>query len=45
MKIFCLHGMQVSPSWGSGVMAGYPEIDDEPAHGSRKWLTAVLRRN
>jgi beta-glucosidase len=27
-----------------GVMAGYPEIDDEPAHGSRKWLTAVLRQ-
>ena len=24
-----------------GVMAGYPEIDDEPAHGSRKWLTEV----
>ena len=27
-----------------GVMAGYPEIDDEPAHGSRKWLTEVLRQ-
>ncbi len=27
-----------------GVMAGYPEIDDEPAHASRKWLTEVLRQ-
>ena len=27
-----------------GVMAGYPEIDDEPAHGSRKWMTQVLRQ-
>jgi beta-glucosidase len=27
-----------------GVMVGYPEIDDEPAHGSRKWLTEVLRQ-
>ncbi len=26
-----------------GVMAGYPEIDDVPAHSSRKWLTKVLR--
>lgn len=26
-----------------GVMAGYPEIDDVPAHGSEKWLTEVLR--
>jgi beta-glucosidase len=25
-------------------MAGYPEIDDEPAHASRKWLTQVLRQ-
>jgi beta-glucosidase len=27
-----------------GVMAGYPEIDDVPAHASRKWLTEVLRQ-
>jgi beta-glucosidase len=27
-----------------GVMAGYPEIDDVPAHGSEKWLTEVLRQ-
>ncbi|MGH9326870.1 MAG: glycoside hydrolase family 3 C-terminal domain-containing protein [Terriglobia bacterium] len=26
-----------------GVMAGYPEIDDVPAHSSWKWLTEVLR--
>ena len=27
-----------------GVMAGYPEIEDVPAHGSEKWLTQVLRQ-
>jgi beta-glucosidase len=27
-----------------GVMAGYPEIEDAPAHGSEKWLTEVLRQ-
>ncbi|HEX5481404.1 MAG TPA: glycoside hydrolase family 3 C-terminal domain-containing protein [Terriglobia bacterium] len=27
-----------------GVMAGYPEIDDVPEHGSWKWNTEVLRR-
>jgi len=27
-----------------GVMAGYPEIEDVPAHASRKWLTDVLRQ-
>jgi len=27
-----------------GVMAGYPEIEDIPAHGSEKWLNDVLRR-
>ena len=27
-----------------GVMAGYPEIEDVPAHGSEKWLTEVLRQ-
>ncbi|HYA24793.1 MAG TPA: glycoside hydrolase family 3 C-terminal domain-containing protein, partial [Terriglobales bacterium] len=26
-----------------GVMAGYPEIEDIPAHGSEKWLNDVLR--
>ena len=24
-------------------MAGYPEIDDEPEHGSSKWNTQILR--
>ena len=27
-----------------GVMAGYPEIEDIPAHASEKWLSAVLRQ-
>ncbi|PYV48578.1 MAG: beta-glucosidase, partial [Acidobacteria bacterium] len=26
-----------------GVMAGYPEIEDVPAHGSVKWMNNVLR--
>lgn len=26
-----------------GVMAGYPEIDDVPEHGSEKWNTEILR--
>jgi beta-glucosidase len=27
-----------------GVMAGYPDIEDVPAHGSEKWLNDVLRQ-
>jgi beta-glucosidase-like glycosyl hydrolase len=27
-----------------GVMAGYPEIEDIPAHGSAKWMNDVLRQ-
>jgi beta-glucosidase len=27
-----------------GVMAGYPEVEDVPAHASEKWLTQVLRQ-
>ena len=27
-----------------GVMAGYPEIEDIPAHGSEKWMSGVLRQ-
>jgi beta-glucosidase len=27
-----------------GVMAGYPEVEDIPAHGSEKWMTGVLRQ-
>ncbi|PYV82632.1 MAG: hypothetical protein DMG93_11175, partial [Acidobacteria bacterium] len=26
-----------------GVMAGYPDIEDMPAHGSKKWMNDVLR--
>jgi beta-glucosidase len=25
-------------------MAGYPEIEDVPAHASEKWITAILRQ-
>ncbi len=34
----------VTKAGGLGVMAGYPEIDDVPAHSSEKWLTKVLRQ-
>ncbi|MGA8593850.1 MAG: glycoside hydrolase family 3 C-terminal domain-containing protein, partial [Bryobacteraceae bacterium] len=27
-----------------GVMAGYPELDDVPAHASKKWTNDVLRQ-
>ena len=27
-----------------GVMAGYPEVEDVPAHGSVKWMNDVLRQ-
>ena len=27
-----------------GVMAGYPEVEDLPAHASEKWMTGVLRQ-
>ncbi len=27
-----------------GVMAGYPEVEDIPAHASEKWLNDVLRK-
>ncbi len=27
-----------------GVMAGYPEIEDVPAHASEKWMNDILRR-
>src|SRR5437667_2876698 len=26
-----------------GVMAGYPEVEDVPAHGSKKWMNDILR--
>jgi len=27
-----------------GVMAGYPEVEDVPAHASEKWMNGVLRQ-
>jgi beta-glucosidase len=27
-----------------GVMAGYPEIEDVPAHASEKWMNGILRQ-
>src|SRR5205085_8446821 len=34
----------ITKSGALGVMAGYPEIEDVPAHGSVKWMNDVLRR-
>src|SRR5438128_8543331 len=34
----------ITKSGALGVMAGYPEIEDVPAHASEKWLTEVLRQ-
>jgi beta-glucosidase len=34
----------ITKAGGLGVMAGYPEIDDVPAHASEKWMTEVLRQ-
>jgi beta-glucosidase len=41
----------ILPPWAAafragalGVMAGYPEIEDVPAHGSEKWMNDVLRQ-
>jgi beta-glucosidase len=33
----------ITKSGALGVMAGYPEIEDVPSHGSEKWLNHVLR--
>jgi len=33
----------ITKSGALGVMAGYPEIEDIPSHGSEKWLNHVLR--
>jgi beta-glucosidase len=40
----------VLPPWSAafkagalGVMAGYPEVEDMPAHASEKWMNKVLR--
>jgi len=34
----------ISKAGGLGVMAGYPEIEDVPAHASVKWMNDVLRQ-
>ncbi len=34
----------ITKSGGLGVMAGYPEIEDLPAHASEKWMNGVLRQ-
>ena len=34
----------ITKAGGLGVMAGYPEIEDVPAHASEKWTHDVLRQ-
>jgi beta-glucosidase len=34
----------ITKAGGLGVMAGYPEIEDVPAHASEKWMNDVLRQ-
>jgi len=34
----------ITKAGGLGVMAGYPEVEDIPAHGSEKWMNDILRR-
>ena len=33
----------ITKAGGLGVMAGYPEIEDVPAHASVKWMNDILR--
>ena len=35
----------ITKAGGLGVMAGYPEVEDVPAHGSVKWMNDVLRKD
>jgi len=35
----------ITKSGGLGVMAGYPEVEDIPAHGSVKWMNDILRKD
>jgi beta-glucosidase len=35
----------ITKACGLGVMAGYPEIEDVPAHASVKWMNDVLRND
>lgn len=34
----------ITKAGGLGVMAGYPEVEDVPAHASEKWMNDILRR-
>jgi beta-glucosidase len=34
----------ITKAGGLGVMAGYPEVEDVPAHASVKWMNDVLRK-
>ncbi|MFN7999239.1 MAG: glycoside hydrolase family 3 C-terminal domain-containing protein [Bryobacteraceae bacterium] len=34
----------ITKSGALGVMAGYPEVEDIPAHGSEKWMNDILRQ-
>jgi beta-glucosidase len=34
----------ITRAGGLGVMAGYPEIEDVPAHASEKWMNDILRQ-
>ena len=34
----------ITKAGGLGVMAGYPEVEDIPAHASEKWMNHVLRQ-
>jgi beta-glucosidase len=34
----------ITKAGGLGVMAGYPEIEDVPAHASVKWMNDILRQ-
>jgi beta-glucosidase len=34
----------ITKAGGLGVMAGYPEVEDVPAHASKKWMNDVLRQ-
>jgi beta-glucosidase len=35
----------ITKAGGLGVMAGYPEVEDIPAHGSEKWMNDILRKD
>ena len=35
----------ITKAGGLGVMAGYPEVEDVPAHGSEKWMNDILRKD